>query len=148
MVHALQTISGMLTAGGYLVDIHPFSDPPPIAWMDAAGETLLGWLEETDNFVEYFQADLTLLQVIQADLYILEEQGSFEFYTHASSLEALQNHLETTGWEDAVIPKGVWKRAQELREVVPGEAEVVLQETVHIARLRLADHHVGQGGQG
>ena len=50
MVHALETIHGLLKPDGRLIDIHPSGDPPPIIVRIGERSEIAGWLQETDDF--------------------------------------------------------------------------------------------------
>ena len=135
MVHALETTHGLLKRGGVLVDIHPNGTPPPIE-VHVGGEVLLaGYLEETDDFVEYFEADGALADVAARGLFELEREGLFPFLTHASTILALTNNFETQ-WSDAVLPEEVMERLAALMNE-PGERkEIVVREEVRISSYR------------
>ena len=71
MVHALEIVHDLLKPGGVLVDIHPNGDPPPIE-VNVGGDVMLaGYLDETDDFEEYFKADEALAEVTGTGLDIL-----------------------------------------------------------------------------
>ncbi len=135
MVHALETIHALLETQGILIDLHPSGQPPPFeAWI--AGQShLLGYMQETDNFVEYFQAAAALKEVVQRGLFVVDRQQSFVFITRAGSFEELQDYL-LENWSDAVIPDEIGNLAREL-SISTGQIDSaqLTQETL-IARLR------------
>jgi hypothetical protein len=135
MVHALEITRSLLKIDGLLIDIHPNGKPPPIE-AHVGGEVLLaGHLEETDDFVEYFEADDALTDVTGRGLFELERAGLFTFMLHAPTIMALAGHLEAE-WSDSVLPEETFERAAELMGE-PGEGrEIVLRESVRIARFR------------
>jgi hypothetical protein len=135
MVHALEITRGLLKTDGLLIDIHPTGKPPLIeAHVD--GEILLaGHLEETDDFVEYFEADDALTDVTGRGLFKLEREGLFAFMLHTPTIMALADYLEAE-WSDSVLHEETIERAAELMGE-PGEGrEIVLHESVRIARFR------------
>lgn len=135
MVHALEITRELLKADGLLIDIHPTGTPPLVeAHLD--GDVLVaGHLAETDNFVEYFEADDALRDVTRRGLFELEQEGLFTFMLHAQTIMALADHLEAE-WSDAVLHEETIKRAAALM-AEPGEGrEIVLREIVRIARFR------------
>jgi hypothetical protein len=139
MVHALETIHGLLKKDGLLFDIHPSGRPPEVL-VNRAGEThLAGHIQEIDDFVAYFQADDALKAVTDRGLFRLERQGQFTFLVHAPTIEALANYLETD-WTDAILPEAVVEQIAELMdgptEDEDSTGEIVVREIIRIARFR------------
>jgi hypothetical protein len=135
MVHALEIVHGLLKPGGVLIDIHPNGDPPPIEAHVGEEVRLAGYLDETDEFEEYFKADEALADVTGRGLFLLEREGMFTFMTHASTIMELVDFLEAE-WTDSVLHEETIKRAKELMGESGEGREIVLRESVRIARLR------------
>lgn len=135
MVHALEIVHGLLKPGGVLIDIHPNGEPPPIE-VHVGGEVMLaGYVDETDDFEEYFEADKALAEVTARGLFVLEREGLFTFKTHAASITELADFLEAE-WTDSVVHEETIARAKALMGE-PGESkEITLRENVRIARYR------------
>ncbi len=93
-MHALEIIHTLLEPDGYLIDIHPNGQPPPIEACIADQLHLLGYLQETDDFIEYGQASAALDEVIQRGLFVVERQSSFKFITRAGSVDELHTFLD------------------------------------------------------
>ena len=108
----MEITHGLLKTDGLLIDIHPNGKPPLIeAHVD--GEVLLaGHLEETDDFVEYFEADDALTDVTGRGLFELEREGLFTFMLHAPTIVALADYLEAE-WSDSVLYEETIERAAE-----------------------------------
>ncbi|HLC02999.1 MAG TPA: hypothetical protein VJK02_08180 [Anaerolineales bacterium] len=135
MVHALERVHGLLQPVGVLVDIHP-SPEPPVIQVRLAGEIHnAGWLRETDDYVEYEEADRALAQALDRGLYALERQTRFSFTTHAPTLGDLQQHLEAE-WKDAFIEETTVRSIEDLLRTRERDKEVLLRESVQISRLR------------
>jgi 2-polyprenyl-3-methyl-5-hydroxy-6-metoxy-1,4-benzoquinol methylase len=135
MVHALEIVHDLLKPGGVLVDIHPNGDPPPIE-VNVGGDVMLaGYLDETDDFEEYFKADEALAEVTARGLFLLEREGLFTFMTHASTITELVDFLKAE-WTDSVVHEETIERAKKLMGELGGGKEVVLRESVRIARFR------------
>jgi hypothetical protein len=135
MVHALEKIHRLLSAAGVLIDIHPSAEPPSIQ-VRVAGEIHDGgWLRESDDYLEYEDADRALQQVIDDGLFVLERQARFSFVTHAPSLRDLQAHLEDE-WQDAYIEETTLRLIEDLMRTRERDKEILLRESVRIARLR------------
>ena len=92
MVHALERIHQLLEPDGRLIDIHPSGEPPPIEVRVGQRATVVGWMKETDDFIEYAQAAAALSQVIERGWFDFERKGTFEFATHADSVSALREY--------------------------------------------------------
>jgi hypothetical protein len=135
MVHALEIIHGLLDPAGFLLDIHPLGEPPPIEVRVGESYFLAGWLKEADDYVEYLHADQALQAVVERGLFTIEGTGTFTFNTYASSLEDLRAYI-MEDWEDARIDDQVAGRVEDLWKSPVNEKELVLRELVKITRLR------------
>ena len=134
-MHALETLHALLEPDGCLIDLHPSGQPPPIeAWI-AGLPHLLGYMQETDDFIEYAQAATALAEIIQSGLFELEQQGAFMFVTRADSVEELHAFLNEN-WSDAVLPAEIEIQADRLSLSTGPIASVQLCQQVHITRLR------------
>lgn len=134
-MHALEITRGLLKRDGLLIDIHPNGEPPPIE-VHVDGEVLLaGYLEETSDFVEYFEADGALADVTARGLFELEREGLFMFMTHAPTIKALVDHLKAE-WSDAVLPEKSIEQAMALVGEPGKDREIILRESVRISRYR------------
>jgi hypothetical protein len=134
MVHALETIHGFLKPGGYLIDLHPNGELVEFILPLEQGELFIGYMQETDDYIEYHQANDALETVVAAGLFQVVKSGKFEFLTHAGSFDELKAFLDEN-WSDAVIPEDVVARAKEL-EVKYGERKTILRERVAIGLFR------------
>jgi hypothetical protein len=135
MVHALERIHALLEPDGRLIDIHPSGEPPPME-VCAGQQTMgIGWMKETDDFIEYAQASAALSQVVERGGFDVERKGTFEFATHADSISDLREYLAKE-WKDAILDEAVVVRAEELLSVLEHNKELIVREQVRIARLR------------
>lgn len=135
MVRALETTRSLLKRDGLLIDMHPNGEPPPIE-VHVAGEVLLaGHLQETNDFVEYYQADGALADVTARGLFELQRDELFQFMTHAPTIKALTDYLEAN-WSDAVVPEGAMARAAALMGEPDEGKEIVVREYVRLSRYR------------
>ena len=142
MVHALERIHQFLEPDGRLIDIHPTGDPPPIGARIGQQTMVIGWMKETDDFVEYAQASEALAQVIRRGLFAVEHEGTFEFVTYADSVFEWREYLAKE-WKDAILDAAVAAKAEELLSVPGPDRELILREQIRIAQLRVggAVHH-------
>ncbi len=135
MVHALKIVYDLLATEGRLIDIHPTGMPPLIELVTPTGRFPLGYLQESDDFIEYAQADSALNQVVERDLFVNERQGKFVFVTHAASIAELQVFL-TENWSDAILPPAIGQQADELQRSLGVQGAIQMSEHVRIQRLR------------
>ncbi len=134
MVHALHTLHGLLKTDGLLIDIHPGGSRPEFFVLARSERLFVGRLEETDNFVEYAQAQAALDEAVRDGLFRLEQAGEFDFVNHAETPQALLDYL-AENWKDAVVPPEVAQNAA-AAFAQPGGREVLLVEQIAIVRLR------------
>lgn len=135
MVDALRTIHDLLQPHGVLIEIHPAGHPPPI-YVRVGGTThLAGWVQESDDYEEYAQADAAIRTVIRRGLFVRERYESFTFITYADSLAELRAHLAEE-WSDAVIEEQVAGQIEAWMSSATADKEIILQEIVSISRLQ------------
>jgi len=135
MVHALEITHGLLKPGGLLIDIHPTGEQPRVeAHVD--GEVYLaGYLDELDDFEEYFKADEALAQVTRRGLFLMEREGSFTFLYHAATITELADFIAAE-WPDSVLHEETIEQARGLMGEPADGREIVVREHVRIARFR------------
>ena len=146
MVHALEIIHGLLKPGGTLIDIHPSGEPPSIELVQDRGRTLVGQrtlvghLQESDNFIEYSQAQAALEQALRLGWFDMERSGVFQFVVWSPSIGELRAYLDEN-WSDAVLDPGIDQRLEGLinsaQDIPSGwTTSVEMTETVKIARFK------------
>lgn len=137
MVHALELIHRLLTPGGILIDIHPTGIPPRIEINTPQyGSKLAGNLNETDDFIEYHQADEAVAMIIESGLFALEKQTSFEYDIFADEVGELVEYL-AENWKDSLIEPQVLEQIRLLIEnAAPGKPRIVIRDTIWINVLR------------
>lgn len=133
MVHALEQIHSLLKPDGGLIDIRPDGTLVEFLMLADDKKHLIGYLQESDNYIEYRQAAEAVQTVLAAGLFKVEKTDSFEFFTHADAFGELKTFLEET-WSDAVIMDEVIVNARKL-EAEYGRREVMLREQVYIGLL-------------
>jgi hypothetical protein len=134
MVHALEQIHNLLNPGGYLIDIHPNGELVEFILPLEEGEQFIGYMQETDDYIEYYQANEAIKTVVDNGLFQVEKTGEFEFFTHADSFDELKTFLNEN-WSDAVITDEVIANARKL-EQAHGKRKVLLREQVSLAVLK------------
>ena len=134
MVHALEQIHRLLKPGGYLVDIHPNGELVEFILPLNGREHLIGYLQETDDYIEYRQADEALETAISKGLFRVEKAGEFGFRTYADSFDEIKTFLDEN-WSDAVITDDVIMSARKLEKEY-GKRRLYLREQTRIGLFR------------
>ena len=134
MVHALEQIHSLLKSGGYQIDIHPNGELVEFYYQLDKREYFLGYMQESDDYIEYRQADEAVQVALDRGLFQLETTCEFEFRTYADSFDELKTFLDSN-WSDAVITQDVIVRAGEL-ESEYGTYPSILQEQVKVGLLK------------
>jgi hypothetical protein len=142
MVHALELIHRLLKSGGRLIDIRPGGEPPPVYVRSGAREELAGWLQETDDFVEYPQAEAALAEGIERGWFSQTSQSSFTFSTYAGNIAELKDFLMST-WSDVVISDELIHQAEILQNEFRAKGdkiETFFRERIQITLLHRMDN--------
>ncbi len=134
MVHALEKIHGLLAPGGFLIDLHPTPDLPRIDIRIGQQEFLIGWLRETNERLEYEQAEDAMFQSRENGWFVIERSEDFVYDLYADSVSELVCYLDET-WSDAITDDPIFQRAEELMHSAEVDQEIGLHETVRISRL-------------
>jgi isochorismate hydrolase len=134
MVHALEQIHDLLKPDGNLIDIHPNGELNRFILLLDGQEYFIGYMQETDGYIEYRQASEAIETVVSKGLFRFLKMGGFEFRTYADSFDELQDFLEKT-WSDAVITEEVIANARRLEEEY-GKHRVFVCEQTRIGLLK------------
>lgn len=139
MVRALEIIWRFLESDGLLIDIHPTGEPPAIEVVHGEQRFLVGHLQETDGFIEYFQATATLDQAIENGWFSLESRSEFVFTMQAGSMAELHTFLDEN-WSDAVLLPEIERRGDEIIAQLIAQGKqpnccIETSERVRISRL-------------
>ncbi len=135
MVHALRSVHTLLRPSAALVDIRPLDERAEFIVVDDGLEHHAGWMRETDDGIEYRQAEQAMRDALAEGLFGLEAERSFPFLHHARTFPALRAYLADI-WSDALIDPAVEMEAGRLLESAGPHAEVILRETGWMRRLR------------
>jgi hypothetical protein len=135
MVHALEKIHQLLRPDGRLIDLHPIGEPSPLEVRIGERNILAGWVTESDDFVEYKQADVALEQVVQCGLFVVERESTLSFITYADSVAELREYMAKE-WKDAILDEVSARKAEDLLNMAECGKELILRDQVRIARLK------------
>ena len=134
MVRALEKVHRLIKPGGILIDIHPSTHIASIEIRLRDRFVSAGWVHETDDYIEYEWADQAVAAAVDRGLFVLERSSTFSFVWYADTLADLQKYL-TEEWKDAFIDAVTFMRAEELMSGIEPDKEVLVRETIQIARL-------------
>ena len=137
MVHALEKIQQLVKPGGILLDIHPTNEPAAMAVRLREQIIPAGWVDESDDYVEYEWADEAMQAAVDRGLFVQERRGTFEFVWHADSMSDLRAYLAEE-WKDAIIDDMTAMRIEELLKLPVHDKEILVSEAIGIARYRTA----------
>jgi hypothetical protein len=135
MVHALETIHSLIKPGGVLLDIHPGLDK---AWVEVrvnGKDYFLDVVQETDDYIEYQQANEALLQASKRGWFEVDEAGKFLFIIHSGSMEEMREYL-VDNWKDAVLNESLEGKAREYYSKAADSFEILIREEVLITRYK------------
>jgi hypothetical protein len=138
MVHALELARELLSTNGILVDLHPQGHPSPVQALVHGRRQRLGEIHETDDFIEYRQADEALRNIVRRGYFALERQSSFKFKIYTTTLDELRNYL-SEAWSDAIISPEIEANAAHFVNSFSkddGDLSFEVIEQVRICRLR------------
>ncbi len=143
MVHALEMLHGLLKPEGCLIDLHPDGQSPPIELVCSGRRFLAGHLQETDDFIEYAQAEAALAEAVQRGWFELEQRHTFEFFSRSSSMAEFRDFIEQT-WSDAIISPEIDRKVSELRLFLEAQGlaqdyDLEMKEIIRIVRMRKKD---------
>ena len=133
MVHALEIICDLLSENGILIDIHPTGEPPTLAVSGAGAPELAGYLQESDDFIEYAQADAAIASAIQLGWYRREQQETFTHVTIAFTMDEFQEFLDEK-YQDAIVIPETRQRIQAILAENPAN-RLIMSENILITRL-------------
>ncbi len=134
MVHALETVHGLIAPGGRVIDVHPLSGRAEISVRSGDALIHAGWLREANNGIEYAHAERALRAVVKSGLFAVGDERSFSFVHHAGSLAELREYLARS-WKDAIIDDDVAVRIARLLGEAGTEGEVQVRELPRMTRL-------------
>jgi hypothetical protein len=135
MVHALETVLTLIKPGGVLLDIHPGQDK---AWVEVRvndKDYFLDVVQETDDYIEYQQANEALVQASERGWFEVEEAGKFLFIIHAGTMKEMREFL-TENWKDAILNESIDGKAREYYSKAAESYEILIREEILIARYK------------
>ena len=128
-MHALEILHGLLRPGGVLIDIHPSGEPPSIELACGGQRRVAGYIQETDNFIEYTQADTAIAQAVAQGWFSIEREDTFEFFVRTATIAEMRDFLEHN-YNDAILAPEIDQKIEEWLGSL---------DTMDIAEIRLVE---------
>ena len=143
MVHALEDIRRLLRPGRILIDIHPFPEGSFIKVFKDGNVLFAEPRRETDD-EDVLHAEDALAQVLGRRLFVIEDNGEFDFFTYASSVPELRqfkeeaNAYDDSPKDEAMVAREeeLYAQAEKILQASGEGAEVATHTRCRIARLR------------
>ncbi len=135
MVHALETVHSLIKPGGLLIDIHPGQDK---AWVEVrvnGKDYFLDVVEETDNYIEYRQANQALAEIVKRGFFNVEEPGKFIFIIHADSMNEMREFL-SANWKDAILSDSLDGKARDYFSKAAESFEILIRQEILITTFK------------
>ena len=124
-----------LRPGGFLLDIRPAQQQPWLEVSRAEKCTRLGQIDDAYRMGTLAMADAALETVIEAGLFVREEEITFPFIYHCGEVDAWLAYM-ADHWSSATVDDALIERAsKEMRE---DTGDLRISRTIHAARLRRA----------
>jgi hypothetical protein len=135
MVDALSRTRGWLKPDGRLVDLRPAHTIPEVVIGSAERATVIGVLTvEAERHERHAAANNALDDVLDRQLFVLEELSEFAFLRYADTAEELRDYIAER-WKQTRLDDATCVRtAAALRDRV--DARLWLRERVAMRRLR------------
>lgn len=148
MVYALEKIHRLLKPNGFLIDIHPVSEHASVEIHRNGKFELVGHLEVHQWCVDFEQADNALTEIVQREMFTVEQKGTFDTLTYYDSAAemgtALKESIHKFVREGEPIDEEVLQvetlalQAEELLRAAGHGAKLMLRERDQISRLKPA----------
>ena len=136
MVDALCRCRDWLKADGCLIDLRP-ADPTPEVMVGSRDQArAVGTLAvEPARHQRHAAADRALAQVLDRQLFMLEEAREFIFHRFADTADELRDYVASK-WKETRLDEITHRRAAEALRARPG-GRLWLREEVAIRRLKI-----------
>ncbi len=134
MVHALNEIWRVVKADGYLIDLRPHSEKPPVEIVTDRAVLTAGYVDETDGLPKRIAANAALADRVAAGRFALEANNSFELFTYWESGVDFKTYMD--GRETATLPTETWANIAQILHKAPPAARLRTRLQMVIARYR------------
>jgi hypothetical protein len=135
MVDALCRARLWLKPDGFLIDLRPAETIPEVLIGSDDHADVVGVLSvEAERHQRHASADRALAEVLDRQLFVLEEAREFMFFSYADSAAELRDYVATT-WKQSTLDDDTCARTAAALFARPG-ARLWLRERVAIRRLK------------
>lgn len=134
MVHVLEAIHRTLKPNGYLIDLRPFSEMPPVDIVVDEQVLSAGFIDGTSSREKYQRADAALEAVVSSGLFTREDSDTFDLDTYWDDVLELVNYM--TERTSSILPTDMLERAEQLLSAHRPHARLRTRLSMKIARYR------------
>lgn len=143
MVHALETVHGLLNPGGVILNVHDLAESSPI---DVRGDgrdgsvVRVGALGDDSDYALLRYADDALDRVVETGLFAMEARETFAYETHMDSLKTFDDWYGGT-WASTTFSAADHQRLASAVNAVRGELTIITHRIARMTRLSLRKWH-------
>ena len=134
MVHALHEIQRVLIPGGYLIDLRPFIEKPPLEIVSNDEIIPAGFVDTADGYLDDLAANEAMKQVEETGVFIREEAESFKLYQYWDSFTEFTTYMDEKS--AMILPPETRALATELVKNRAPDARMRICRPMIIARYR------------
>jgi hypothetical protein len=134
MVHALHEMQRILVPGGYLIDLRPFIEKPPLEIVSDGKIIPAGFVDTTDGYLDDLAANDAIDQVTEAGIFIREQDESFNVYQYWDSFTEFTTYMDERS--SIVLPPETRALAAELVKNCAPDARMRTCRPMIITRYR------------
>jgi hypothetical protein len=136
MVHTLEEIQRLLKRDGSLIDIHPVPEGYLIKALQN-GRTIFSERKRETCSEDVVLAERAIKQAVEREIFNIDIQTEFDFWTYASSVSELSAYWEEqNAYEDRLKDEALIAQVEEIIKTAGANVEVAIHEKVLITRLR------------
>jgi len=134
MVHALNEIRRVLTSGGYLIDLRPFSAKPPVEIVSGDKIIPAGYVDDSHDFPDYLAANDAVEHMTTNGLFSREQSDTFELYTYWDTISEFETYMDTG--TTSILPSETLATVKQVLSRLDSTARIRERLNMTIARYR------------
>jgi hypothetical protein len=134
MVHALNEIRRVLTSGGCLIDLRPFTPKPPIAIISGDKVIPAGFVDDSHDVPDYLAANAAVEYMTANGLFSYEQSDTFELYTYWDTVTEFKTYMDTG--TSSILPSETLATVEQLLSRLGSTARIRERLDMTIARYR------------
>ncbi len=136
MVHALEEAIRALAQDGQLIDLRPLSVDSRLEILSGEAVHPAGVIDFSPGLPEDMAADKAVATLVRRDDLVPDGSRQFEHAYYWDDLPSMKAYVEDRWSDSAVIPKRVFKKAEELIRKSPQPTRIRVRLVVSLATYR------------